>query len=85
MAQMLNEIKGKGYSDPYLERIIGLKHGSLAKWRKGKASATEKALVRMIHAFPSLILDVAENNFDPAYAKGRVVVECGIQIIRAVK
>lgn len=58
----------------YIERAFELPGRTLTRWKSGDFSAVSLALLRTVQTYP-WIVKVAENRFDPNYAKTSVLAE----------
>lgn len=74
--EMLAELESAGVSAAYIDRALGLKMGTVAKWRAGEIAPEEMALLRIIHMFPR-ILEVADHRFDSGVASAMVIAMAG--------
>lgn len=70
--EMLAELESAGASAVYIERALGLKVGTVAKWKRGEIPPEEMALLRIIHMFPR-VLEVADHRFDAGVASAAVI------------
>jgi hypothetical protein len=60
--RMLDFLSENGVTNAYLERALDLPVRTVARWKKGKFSASSLALLRMVRTFEWL-LEVAEVNY----------------------
>lgn len=52
----------------YIERVLGLPHGTVERWTTERETSEDRALRRLIERFPWL-LDVADRGFEPEAAR----------------
>ena len=74
MKTIINRLNKKGFTNSYIERVLGLSFGSLTRWRSGSYSPEKLALMRLIDCFP-WFLSVADEKFDEKYSQRKLVVE----------
>lgn len=70
---MLESLSNKGYNLAAIERALELPQRTISRWKNtGELSSTGLALLRIISTYP-WILNVAQNKFDPIYAKSTFI------------
>ena len=81
---MLDNLSSTGVSNAYFERALRIPARTAARWKSGSASAAAVALLRLIRTFPWL-LEVADNNFDPATATRELLNAAGTLLAPTMK
>ncbi len=74
--EMLASLEKNSVTPPYLMRALGLPFDSVDKWKRGDISSEELALLRIVYAFPWMVL-VADHGFDKSVANASVIAAAG--------
>ena len=70
-------VRNNGYSMAYMERAFDLAPRTMMRWKDGKFSDSALALIRITSTYP-WIVEVADAQYNPTYAKKRLIEE-GVQ------
>lgn len=46
------------FSDPYMERVLQLPFGCMARWREGQFTESDVALLRILRTHPAVLLEL---------------------------